>query len=355
MLKVIKFGGSSLCSAECFKRAAWIVKNDDSCRFVVVSAPGKRNKDDEKITDLLKRYAESDDRTARSELKRVVKRFKNIADELGLGRAIIDDVTSFTRSRREVASDYVVSRGEYFSARVTSELLGWEIVDAKKIIVFDRRGNFDARKSVEIARRTLSDKNHAVIPGFYGGTESGEIKTLPRGGSDVTGAVVARAVNADVYCNSTDVDGVFKADPNLIKNPPLAQKLTYDELYGLALAGAKVMHPCAVSVLADSGKSMEIKNTFGNKSGTVVVPGVLCSARCGEVDGISGKDGLIAVVGVGISSDIAAVKRIRKVLMSANIKFETARKTCNPDCVAVKVKAEECECAVKLLYDEFFG
>ena len=355
MLKVIKFGGSSLCSAECFQKAAETVKNDGFCRFVVVSAPGKRNEKDEKITDLLKLYVSCDSHTARIALKRVVKRFENIVDELGLGRAIVDETLNFTRSCREFAEDYTVSRGEYFSARVMSELLGWEIVNAEKIIVFDRRGKFDAEKSVESARRTLSLKNRAVIPGFYGRTESGEVKTLPRGGSDVTGAVVARAVNADLYCNSTDVDGVFKADPNLIKNPPLVKKLTYNELYGLALAGAKVMHPGAVSVMSGSGIPIEVKNTFGTYPGTIVVPAVRHPNSCGPVDGISGKNGLIAVAGVGISSDASAVKRIRRVLTSENIKFKTVRKTCNNDCVMARVKAEECERAVKLLYDEFFG
>lgn len=369
MLKVIKFGGSSLACADCFLKAAEAVGSDADCRFVVVSAPGKRKPGDEKITDLLKSYCFSGEKNASVIIKKIERRMKSITRSLGLGTAIAEESLCFAGQnhvRGFEDCDYIIGRGEYFSACVMSRLLGFQTVDGGDIIAFDDGGTFDPELSVSRAAKTLAGRNNAVIPGFYGRKDDGTVKVLPRGGSDVTGAVAARAVDADLYCNCTDVDGVYCCNPQLAANPPVAGILTYGELYGLALAGAKVVHPTAVSVLQGSGVPILVKNAFGRERGTLVVPEAgnadfyrkkfgfaHCAGKSG-IDGISGRGGIIAAAGVGIMKNTELIGTIQEILLCGGIASERTGIFCNRDCVAFRVKPSDCDNAVRMLYRELF-
>lgn len=279
-MKVMKFGGTSMASAETISQVASIVTGDKTARFVVVSAPGKRGGDDVKVTDLL--YAchaarkKKDDCT--TEFEPIKNRFKVIAEELALTRKKgfeLDRELDKIRSDIDggASADYVASRGEYLSAYITAALLNCPFVDAASIIRFDREGRFDEETTFKLCREQLDKVSGAVIPGFYGAMPDGSIKTFSRGGSDVTGAIIAGALGAKIYENWTDVDGFMTGDPRVIDSPKIIDLITYRELRELSYMGAAVLHPESIFPVRSRDIPIRIKNTFNPSApGTLIVP-----------------------------------------------------------------------------------
>ncbi|MDR0220391.1 MAG: aspartate kinase, partial [Lachnospiraceae bacterium] len=233
MKKVVKFGGSSLADAtQCAKSAA-IVRADENRRYVVPSAPGKRYDADKKVTDMLYAcYAKAEEGGGfQKDLRQIQARYQEIIDGLELDFSLDEEFATIEKNFAAGAGrDYAASRGEYLSGLVMAHYLGWEFVDPAETVLFDEDGNFDSEATNALLGARLSEVERAVIPGFYGAYESGRIKTFSRGGSDVTGSIVARAVMADVYENWTDVSGFLVADPRIVENPASIEVITYREL-----------------------------------------------------------------------------------------------------------------------------
>lgn len=240
-IKVVKFGGTSMADAKSIRQVAEIIKQDKKRRYVVVSAPGKRFSQDHKVTDML--YACYHDMQINGECKatfdKIRERFKGIVEDLGLGL----DIDSYLDKVEEEmlkynSAEFCASRGEYLSAVITAEVLGYEFIDAKDVMIFDANGDFDSESTNEKVKSVLENIERAVVPGFYGGDSEGIVHTFSRGGSDVSGAVIARAVGASLYENWTDVNGFMSADPRIVDNPKPIETLSYKELRELAYMGA---------------------------------------------------------------------------------------------------------------------
>ncbi|MDW5298878.1 MAG: aspartate kinase [Sedimentibacter sp.] len=275
MIKVAKFGGTSLADATQFKKVHDIVKDDEERKFVVVSAPGKRFKDDNKITDLLYlTYAHLKYSVPYAPvLKLIEDRFNLIKEELNLS---IDLEHEFEIIRKKLddkcEEDYIVSRGEYLSALLIADYLQCDFIDAKDVIFFKYDGNIDKKKTQEKLAEVLGKSKKAIIPGFYGSYPDGSIKTFSRGGSDITGSIIASAAKADMYENWTDVSGFLMADPRIVKNPQQIKKITYQELRELSYMGASVLHDEAVFPVRQAGIPINIKNTNDPENpGTIIV------------------------------------------------------------------------------------
>ena len=245
MKKVVKFGGSSLASAEQFKKVGDIIRADETRRFVVPSAPGKRNSNDTKVTDLLYkcyRAAEKGHTDFDKVLTEIKARYQEIIDGLGLGLSLEEDFNIIEEKfKNHAGEEYAASRGEYLNGKIMADYLGYEFVDSAKIIRFDGEGQFDMEMTNRLTREYLKDKENAVIPGFYGAMEDGTVKTFSRGGSDITGSIVAGALDADLYENWTDVSGFLVTDPRIIENPKSIDTITYRELRELSYMGATVL------------------------------------------------------------------------------------------------------------------
>lgn len=271
-LTVVKFGGSSLADAEHFKNAAKIVTEDSARKYVVVSAPGKRFADDTKITDLLLQSLESSDHD--SAIDAVAVRFQDIICELGLDLSIDNDIAEMKAAARLGIRDFLVSRGEYLSAKIMAALLNYDFVDAGEAIRFDAPTRCNYKTSRKNLEAILKKSSHAVIPGFYGADFNGNICTFLRGGSDITGSIVADAIAADLYENWTDVSGVMAADPRIIANPLPIQVISYEELRTFSHLGASVMHEDALLPCKRTGIPIMIKNSNQPwDQGTLVVSG----------------------------------------------------------------------------------
>ena len=254
---VAKFGGTSLASAERFCHAANLIRQDPNRRYVVVSAPGKRDDSDIKITDQLLRYSETGDD---ADIGCVEARFREIAEELEISLDISKEFDEIRHAshRRE----YLASRGEYFSAKLMAAFLGWPFVDAAECVFFNEYGQVDLIKTQHALFEALRKLPHAVIPGFYGVMPNGEIHTFARGGSDITGALVAGAMDAQIYENWTDVDGMLVTDPRIVPQAAPLHAITYRELRELAYRGASVLHEDSVVPVRRSGIPIHICNTF---------------------------------------------------------------------------------------------
>lgn len=267
-LKTAKFGGTSLADAAQIRKVQAIVGRDPDRRYVVPSAPGKRNKDDRKITDLL--YLCHDHARQRVSLEPVwsliAERYLQIVRELGLNldlRPVLDETrTRIVQIGAEGGSaDYAASRGEYLNGLILAELLGYPFVDAAEVILFNEHGRLDPARTYETVAARLVPLQRAVVPGFYGAMPDGTIRTFSRGGSDISGAIVARGVRADVYENWTDVSGLLMADPRIVDNPRVIETITYKELRELAYMGATVLHDEAVFPVREAGIPVNIRNT----------------------------------------------------------------------------------------------
>ncbi len=298
MKKVVKFGGSSLASAEQFRKVGEIIHADKERTFVVPSAPGKRDADDTKVTDML--YACYDlaeqGEDFKNNLQAIKDRYQEIIDGLSLKLSLDDEFKVIGKNFKEKAgSDYAASRGEFLNGIIMANYLGYEFVDAAEVIRFADDGEFDAEVTNEKLRARLKDVKAAVIPGFYGAYADGRVKTFSRGGSDITGSIVARAVKANVYENWTDVSGFLVADPRIIYKPEGIETITYKELRELAYMGASVLHEDAIFPVRREGIPINIRNT--NKpddNGTWIVEST-CQKSKYVITGIAGKKGFCAV------------------------------------------------------------
>ena len=298
MKKVVKFGGSSLASAEQFQKVGSIIKADKERRYVVPSAPGKRFSKDTKVTDMLYGcYALAEEgKKFDKELAAIKARYDEIITGLGLKLDLSGEFETIRGNfAAKAGSDYAASRGEYLNGIVMANYLGYEFIDSSTVIFFDENGDFDAEKTNCVLRARLENVERAVVPGFYGAYENGTVKTFSRGGSDVTGSIVAKAVQADVYENWTDVSGFLVADPRIIKNPEVIDTITYRELRELSYMGATVLHEDAIFPVRQEGIPINIRNTNAPEDRGTWIVGSTCQKSKFTITGIAGKKGFCAV------------------------------------------------------------
>lgn len=327
MRKVVKFGGSSLASAEQFKKVGDIIHADAERKFVVPSAPGKRDADDTKVTDML--YACYDlvekGQDFKQQLKAIKERYQEIINGLSLNLSIDDEFKTIEKNfKNKAGKDYAASRGEYLNGIIMAAYLQYEFIDAAGVIRFDEKGEFDANKTNELMRERLAGLEAAVIPGFYGALEDGTVKTFSRGGSDITGSIVARAVKADVYENWTDVSGFMVADPRIIYKPETIETITYKELRELGYMGAGVFHEDAIFPVRSEGIPINIRNTNAPEDkGTWIVEST-CQKPKYVITGIAGKKGFCAVniEKDQMNSEIGFGRKVLQVFEDNGISFE---------------------------------
>jgi len=325
---VVKFGGSSLASAAQIKKAAAIIRSDEARCFVVVSAPGKRDSTDIKITDLLYRCCDLAVAGLNFDepLALIRDRFSEIITELGITLDLEAEMETIRAHLSENPQrDYMASRGEYLNAKVISAYLGFGFLDAARCVVFRDNGTFDAEVTNRNLSAALAHATSVVVPGFYGAMNDGTICTFSRGGSDVTGAIVARAVGADLYENWTDVSGMLAADPRIVHNPRSIDYITYQELRELAYMGASVMHEDAVFPVRKVGIPINIRNTNAPAdAGTMIVPALPENYTGQRVTGIAGKTGFssIHVEKSMMNSEVGFGATLLQILASHQIPFE---------------------------------
>ena len=315
MKKVVKFGGSSLASAEQFKKVGDIIRKDESRRYVIPSAPGKRFSNDTKVTDMLyKCYRQAMLEEDMEEdyvemLKDIKARYDSIIEGLGLDFSSDEDFKIIRENfSKKAGRDYAASRGEYLNGKIMAAYLGYEFVDPADVIIFKENGTFNDVLTYERMGERLADVERAVIPGFYGAMPDGKIKTFSRGGSDITGSIVARSIHADLYENWTDVSGVLVTDPRIVENPKTIDILTYRELRELSYMGASVLHEDAIFPVRKEGIPINIRNTNAPEDrGTFIVEST-CKKSDFIITGIAGKKGFASV-------------NIEKDMMNAEVGF----------------------------------
>ena len=327
MKKVVKFGGSSLASAQQFMKVAEIIHADDDRRFVVPSAPGKRFDKDTKVTDMLYAcYALAEkDHDFTKEINEIEKRYQEIIDglklELDLSQEFNKIIDNF---KKKAGSNYAASRGEYLNGIIMANYLGYEFVDPADAIRFNEAEVFDAELTNKLLSKRLEGIERAVIPGFYGAMGNGTVKTFSRGGSDITGSIVAKAIQADVYENWTDVSGFLIADPRIIKDPKGIDIITYGELRELSYMGAGVLHEDAIFPVRKEGIPINIRNT--NKpddEGTWIV-GNTCQKSKYTITGIAGKKGFasINIEKDMMNAEVGFGRKVLQVFEDYDISFE---------------------------------
>lgn len=327
MKKVVKFGGSSLASAEQMKKVAEIIHADENRRFVIPSAPGKRYSDDTKVTDLLYRCydAAAAGEDIAEKMKVIEARYQEIIDGLGLDLSLEDEFTVIKDYfLRQAGRDYAASRGEYLNGIVLAQYLGYKFMDAAEVVLFDDKGNFDSEATNTVMKQRLKNAENVVIPGFYGAMPDGSIKTFSRGGSDITGSIVARAVRADVYENWTDVSGVLVTDPHIVDNPEPIETITYKELRELAYMGATVLHEDAIFPVRQEGIPINIRNTNRpDDPGTLIVEST-CRQPKYIITGIAGKKGFCAIniEKEMMNSEVGFGRKVLQVFEENGISFE---------------------------------
>ncbi len=327
MKKVVKFGGSSLADAKQFKKVGDIIRSDEDRKYVVPSAPGKRNSKDTKVTDMLYAtyaYAERGNDFKKA-LEQIKLRYQEIIDGLNLNLSLDADFKEIEKNfKNKIGTDYAASRGEYLNGKIMAAYLGYEFIDPAEVIFFDKKGNFMADKTNKVMSNRLKKIERAVIPGFFGAMEDGTIKTFSRGGSDITGSIVAKAVNADVYENWTDVSGCLVTDPRIVKNPKPITTITYRELRELSYMGASVLHEDAIFPVRKAGIPINIKNTNAPKdAGTWIVEST-CQKPPYTITGIAGKKGFCAVniEKDMMNSEVGFGRKVLQVFEENGISFE---------------------------------
>ena len=298
MVKVVKFGGSSLASAEQFMKVGNIIRAEESRRFVVPSAPGKRHSKDTKVTDMLYEcYAIAEaGEDFRIPLMKIKDRYDSIINGLNLKLSLEEEFKIIAEQfKAKAGADYAASRGEYLNGIIMANYLGYEFMDAAEVIFFEEDGSFDAEKTQKVLSKRLDKAENAVIPGFYGSNPDGTIRTFSRGGSDITGSIVAKACKASIYENWTDVSGCLVADPRIVDNPAPIKIITYRELRELSYMGASVLHEDAVFPVRKAGIPINIRNTNNPEAeGTMIVDST-CQKPDFTITGIAGKKGFVAV------------------------------------------------------------
>ncbi len=329
--KTVKFGGSSLADANQFRKVRQIITSDPARRYVVPSAPGKRFSEDIKITDLLytcQRLA-SNGEDFSEPLEKIRNRYLEIAKELELSFDPTDELDRIAYRLKEGATkDYAASRGEYLNGLLLADYLGFPFVDAAEVVCFNESGVLQMPETMMAMREKLADMSYAVIPGFYGAGPNGEIITFSRGGSDITGSLVARAVRAEIYENWTDVSGVLVADPRIVKNAAVINTITYEELRELSYMGATVLHEDAIFPVRAAGIPINIRNTNSPEDpGTLIVAGDSADsdALTGyTITGIAGKKGFCAIniQKAMMNAELGFCRKVLSVLEEMGISFE---------------------------------
>lgn len=294
----VKFGGSSLADVGQFKKVKAIVESDERRRYAVPSAPGKRSDNDIKVTDLLYKCFELSEREENIDatFSEVVARYNGIIDGLGLDMDLSDTYAKIKNAiESHAGSDFAASRGEYLSGMILAKYLGYHFIDAARVIKFKNDGTYDSEATSQLLKAKLAEHKRAVIPGFYGSMPNGTIKTFSRGGSDVTGSIVAAFSDSSVYENWTDVDAFLMTDPHVVKNPKAIETITYRELRELSYMGAGVLHEDAVFPVRAAGIPINIRNTNAPENkGTMIVPRATASSG-GVITGIAGKQGFSVI------------------------------------------------------------
>ena len=331
MLKVVKFGGSSLASAEAFAKVKKIVEADKSRAIVVVSAPGKRFKEDIKVTDLLYvchahiKYSIGVD----DMFEKIKERYREIYKGCGLTQDLESEFDKIAANLTKKASvDYIVSRGEYLNAKLMAEYLGYTFVDSADWLIFGFNGKVDFDKSYKNLSAIIENNPRVVVPGFYGATPDGNIKTFSRGGSDITGAIAAAAINADMYENWTDVSGIMTADPRIVDNPRPIENVTFAELRELSYMGADVLHEETVFPVRQKSIPLYIKNTNDmNARGTLIMESFdeeEENKTSHFITGISGKKNfsIITIAKSRMNDEIGYVRRALEVFERFEIPIE---------------------------------
>ena len=298
MIKITKFGGSSVADAGQFKKVKRIIDADDARRFVVVSAAGRRSSDDNKLTDLL--YLVDAHRTYHVDctplLADIKQRFVDIATELGLKYPMAEEFDDFAAHIKDFSTEYIVSRGEYFTAQLMSEYLGLPFADAAEYVRFHHDGSLDMERSCERIHDLVVREGGFVLPGFYGATAEGDIRLFSRGGGDISGSIVARALNADLYENWTDVSGFLTADPRIVPRPRAIRRITFDEMHELSYMGASVLHEDAIFPVREANIPIAILNTNRPEdAGTIIQERVEPQADDPVITGIAGKKDFLTV------------------------------------------------------------
>ncbi len=327
-IKVTKFGGSSLADAEHFRQVAGILHADPDRRYVIVSAPGKRFSDDTKVTDML--YTCYDmirgGQNIDGLFEKICERYNAIIDGLGLDFNISGALEYVKNAMlHHSGRDFAASRGEYLNGLIMAKYLGFDFIDAENVIFFKGDGTFDEEKTNEELRAELKKHKNAVIPGFYGIMPNGTIKTFSRGGSDITGAIVARAAEADLYENWTDVSGFMMADPRIIYNPCTIDTITYRELRELSYMGATVLHDESIFPVRYAGIPINIKNTnHPEDKGTMIVPSTGEYDNKRIITGIAGRKGysVITLEKDMMNAEIGFCRRVLEIFEDNGLSFE---------------------------------
>ena len=338
---VTKFGGSSLADASQFKKVKAILEMDSERKFVVPSAPGKRGPGDDKITDLLysAHAAAKEGKSFRPLLERISSRYEEIARDLNIDFDLKGEFQEIEKNLSAGATrDYAASRGEYLNGKLLSIYLNMPFVDAKDVVRFTKDGHLMEEETNRLISEKLMNLAHAVVPGFYGADEDGNIHTFSRGGSDVSGALVARAVNADIYENWTDVTGYRMTDPRIVPDAQYISTLTYRELRELSYMGAGVFHEDAVFPVRKAGIPTNIRNTNDPKH-----PGTMIRANAGQSDlshvitGIAGHKGfsIVSVEKDMMNAELGFGRRVLQAFEEYGISFEHLPTGIDTMCVVV--------------------
>ena len=327
MKKVVKFGGSSLANAEQFQKVGEIIRSEESRRYVVPSAPGKRFDGDTKVTDMLYSCYEAAEagQEFAGKLQAIKERFQEIIRGLSLELSLDGEFEQIAADfSAHAGKEYAASRGEFLNGKVMAAYLGYEFVDAAEVIRFDKNGVLEAEKTNKLLGKRLAKCEKAVIPGFYGAEDGGKVRTFSRGGSDVTGSLVAKAIMADRYENWTDVSGFLVTDPRIVDNPAVIETITYRELRELSYMGATVLHEDAIFPVRKEGIPINIRNTnHPEDKGTFIVEST-CRKPKYTITGIAGKKGFcsINIEKSMMNSEIGFGRKVLQVFEDQGISFE---------------------------------
>ncbi|MBQ9328533.1 MAG: aspartate kinase [Solobacterium sp.] len=350
MIKVAKFGGSSVANAEQFRKVKQIISSDPDRKFVVSSACGKESNEDHKVTDLLF-LCEAHVRFGVSYepiFEQIEAKYQRIKAELGLKTDLDSEFASIRKvMKRGMSTDYLVSRGEYLTSRLLAEYLDYDFADAAEVIAFRYDGEVDMDRTRQLIEERISEDRGLVIPGFYGALPNGVIRIMSRGGSDITGAIVSNVVNADVYENWTDVSGFLVADPRIVKNPIGIPCINYNELREMSYMGANVLHDDAIFPVKDKNIPINVRNTNDPSN-----PGTLIMADCSEKDrispphaitGITGRKDytIITLVKSHASAEVGFLRKLLKVFENYHVSIEAVPSTVDTFSVIVASKEVE--------------
>jgi len=328
-IKAVKFGGSSLSDANQFKKVAEIILSDEARRYVVPSAPGKRFKEDIKVTDMLYTCNDLAEKGENIDeyFEKIKARYDGIIKELGMTDFSLDEEYETVKKniQNKAGSNYAASRGEYLNGKILAKYIGYEFIDAADVIFFNEDGSFNEDKTNAVLKGLLKTHQRAVVPGFYGSMPDGSVRTFSRGGSDITGSIVARACDADIYENWTDVSGFLMADPRIVDDPKPIEVITYRELRELSYMGATVLHEEAVFPVRTAGIPVQIKNTNDPSApGTLIVPKTDVIDTEHIITGVAGKKNfsVITLEQDMMNSAIGFGRRVLEVFEKRGMVFE---------------------------------